>query len=242
MNRSLLAEAVAELSGHLCFRRLLGLKAIALSPAAREALERLNEASSSPGLDRAAALAGLAAQAEGCRRCSLAGSRTRVVFGEGSAEAEVMFVGEGPGQEEDLSGRPFVGEAGGLLTRIIKAMGFERDGVYIANVVKCRPPRNRDPKPEEAAACWPWLQAQLELIKPRVIVALGAVAAQRLLKTEARIGQLRGRFHDMDGLAVMPTYHPSYILRRGEPRELRAKVWSDVKQVLDLLGRKPPRS
>lgn len=168
-----------------------------------------------------------------CVRCKLHAGRTNLVFGVGSPDARLMFVGEGPGAEEDEQGEPFVGRAGQLLTQIIKAMGYAREQVYIANVVKCRPPGNRNPEPDEIAACSPFLRAQIAAIGPRVIVALGKFAAQTLLRTETPISRLRGRFHHVDGVPVMPTFHPSYLLRNPAAKR---EVWEDMKQVMKLLA------
>jgi uracil-DNA glycosylase len=183
-------------------------------------------------------LAALREQIGDCTRCKLHRSRTNLVFGVGSAEARLMFVGEGPGADEDQQGEPFVGRAGQLLTQIIKAMGLTREQVYIANVVKCRPPENRNPEPDEIEACSPFLRAQIELIAPEVIVALGKFAAQTLLGSETPISRLRGQFHDLGPVAVMPTFHPSYLLRNpGAKRE----VWDDMKLVMARLGISPAR-
>lgn len=169
-----------------------------------------------------------------CNRCRLADERTTVVFGEGNPHARLVFVGEGPGEHEDREGLPFIGLAGQLLTKIIGAMGFVRAEVYITNIVKCRPPLNRDPLPDEAAACRGYLLKQLDIIRPTVIVALGRVAAQNLLGTTELIGQLRGRFHEFQGVSVMPTYHPAALLRNPE---LKKAVWNDMKLVVAALGR-----
>jgi DNA polymerase len=155
------------------------------------------------------------------------------VFGTGDPAADLVFVGEAPGRDEDLKGEPFVGQAGQLLTRIIEAIGLRREQVYILNVVKCRPPNNRNPRPEEVAACRPILQAQLDCLQPRVICAMGAFAAQALLQTEERISRLRGRFHMLGSIQVMPTYHPAYLLRN--PQEKRA-VWQDMQAVQRALA------
>lgn len=164
-----------------------------------------------------------------CTRCKLHSGRNNLVFGVGNPEAELVFVGEGPGRDEDLKGEPFVGKAGQLLTRIIEAMGLKRQDVYIANIIKCRPPNNRNPEPDEISTCEPFLKKQLEAIHPRVICALGTFAAQTLLKTDSKISQLRGKFHYYEGIKVMPTFHPAYLLRN--PREKR-KVWEDMQQVM----------
>ena len=168
-----------------------------------------------------------------CRRCKLHAGRTNIVFGVGHPAARLMFVGEGPGADEDEQGEPFVGRAGQLLTQIIKAMGLAREQVYIANVVKCRPPGNRNPEPDEIAACSPFLQAQISAIAPTVIVALGKFAAQTLLQTETPISRLRGQFHALGGVAVMPTFHPSYLLRNPAAKR---EVWEDMKLVMKRLN------
>lgn len=199
--------------------------------------------------DRAARLAEVSAAVAHCTRCRLATTRTRTVFGEGSAYAEVLFIGEGPGRQEDLQGRPFVGRAGELLTRIIeKGMGLSRSEVYIANIAKCRPTvdlkfeRDRPPEPDEVAACAPYLLRQIELIRPKVIVTLGGPSTKFLLKTEVGITRLRGRWADFQGIPVMPTFHPSYVLRNGgEQSPLRKDVWHDIKLVLEKLGRPIPK-
>lgn len=176
----------------------------------------------------------LEASVRDCTRCSLHQSRTQVVFGTGDPSADLVFVGEAPGEAEDRQGEPFVGPSGQLLTRIIEAIGLRREQVYILNIVKCRPPKNRDPHPDELAACRPILQAQLDCLKPRVVCALGRFAAQALLQTDESISRLRGRFHKLGEIPVMPTYHPAYLLRN--PNEKRV-VWQDmqaIQKVLDL--------
>ncbi|MBW1777968.1 MAG: uracil-DNA glycosylase [Deltaproteobacteria bacterium] len=167
-----------------------------------------------------------------CQRCGLNAGRTRIVFGAGDPDARLVFVGEGPGYEEDRQGEPFVGAAGRLLTKIIGAMGLTRDRVYICNVVKCRPPGNRNPLPDEMDQCLPFLKRQIKSIQPRVICALGSVAAHALLGTEAPISRLRGRFHDWEGIPLMPSYHPAYLLRNPEKKR---DVWEDMKQIMALL-------
>jgi uracil-DNA glycosylase len=168
-----------------------------------------------------------------CQRCSLHSTRQNLVFGEGSPQADVVFVGEAPGADEDLQGRPFVGRAGQLLTKIIEAMGLKREEVYICNILKCRPPGNRNPLPGEILTCEPFLVRQLEAIAPKVICALGTFAAHTLLKTEVPITVLRGRFHDYHGIAVMPTYHPAYLLRNPSAKK---QVWEDVQQIMKRLN------
>ncbi len=170
-----------------------------------------------------------------CVKCSLGKTRIQFVFGEGDPHAKLMFVGEAPGRDEDQQGRPFVGRAGQLLTKIIEAMGLKREEVYIANILKCRPPNNRPPQPDEVEKCWPHLAEQIRLIQPKVLCALGSFAAKALLRTELPIGALRGKFHDVDGIPAMPTYHPAYLLRNPNDK---GKVWDDMKKVRDLLKTK----
>jgi DNA polymerase len=168
-----------------------------------------------------------------CHRCQLGDGRTNLVFGVGNPAARLVFVGEGPGRDEDLQGEPFVGEAGKLLTKIIEAMGMQRSDVYICNVVKCRPPQNRDPLPTEIEACSSFMLRQVKAINPAVIVALGKFAAQTLLAVKTPISKLRGNFFDYHGIAMMPTFHPAALLR--EP-SLKRDVWDDMKQVMKKLG------
>jgi len=186
--------------------------------------------------DREAALRALAARAEACRACGLWRGRRRLVFGEGNPAPRLLFVGEGPGREEDRVGRPFVGRAGALLDRMIRAMGFTRGEVYIANAVKCRPPENRTPTAEEMEACRPLLEEQIRILRPRVIVALGAPAARTLLKREEGITALRGRAHPYpgdEGIPVVPTFHPAYLLRKEREKP---KAWVDLQLALSLLA------
>jgi len=167
-----------------------------------------------------------------CQRCALSHKRTQIVFGEGSSQAQLVFVGEGPGFEEDRQGRPFVGAAGNLLNRIIAAMQLTRAEVYICNIVKCRPPGNRNPQSDEIAMCIPFLDRQLRAIKPAYICALGKVAAQTLLQTEVPISRLRGQFHDYQGVPLMPTYHPAYLLRNPDRKR---DVWYDMQQIMKCM-------
>jgi DNA polymerase len=185
-------------------------------------------------------LAATRAELGDCRRCPLSRGRGQIVFGEGSPEADIVFVGEGPGSEEDRSGRPFVGRAGQLLTRIIEnAMATSRQNVYICNIVKCRPPGNRTPREEEVQACLPYLEKQIEAIRPRVIVTLGQPATCALLRVQAPIHLLRGRWQTYRGIALMPTFHPSYVLRQYTV-QVRKQVFEDTQQVMSLLGRREP--
>jgi len=170
-----------------------------------------------------------------CTRCILHKGRTKVVFGEGNRKARLVFVGEGPGEQEDLSGRPFVGKAGQLLDKIIGAMGLKRGDVYICNIVKCRPPDNRTPLPDEVALCQPFLETQLALVAPKAIVALGSPASKALLKTSTGIMALRGRWQLYKGVRVMPTYHPAFVLRQYTD-EVRRAVWGDMQLVMKYLN------
>jgi DNA polymerase len=172
-----------------------------------------------------------------CRRCKLCSGRTHLVFGVGNPRARLMFVGEGPGRDEDLQGEPFVGRAGQLLTDIItKGMGLKREDVYICNVVKCRPPDNRNPEPDEVAACEPFLKKQIDLVRPEIIIALGKFAVQTLLQSKAPITRLRGQWASYHGIKLMPTFHPAYLLRNPADKKL---VWEDIKKVIkEMRGEK----
>ena len=214
---------------------------IAVSPEVAALLDAIKTS------DTASRLDDLSKQVAGCTKCELSKGRTQTVFGTGNTRAELVFVGEGPGAEEDRQGIPFVGDAGQMLTSIIeRGIKVKREDVYICNVVKCRPPGNRNPKPDEMAACEPYLFQQLELIRPKVICALGATAASCLLRLpEARVGQLRGKWHWYKDIPVRVTYHPSYLVRqKNEPDKLqdaKAKVWADIRAVIRVLnGEEPP--
>ncbi|HUP44400.1 MAG TPA: uracil-DNA glycosylase [Thermoanaerobaculia bacterium] len=189
-----------------------------------------------PREDEGDPLEELRAEALACTRCRLAGSRTQVVFGVGNPNADLMFIGEAPGRDEDLKGEPFVGRAGQLLTDIIKAMKLSRDEVYIANVIKCRPPENRNPEPDELDACRPYIRRQVELIQPKVIVTLGKFGLQSLLEKSYSISAVRGSWLEYQGIRVMPTYHPAYLLRTPAAKK---DVWNDMKKVMAELGNGP---
>ncbi len=173
----------------------------------------------------AESLAALREQALACRACALAEGRTKVVFGTGCEQPDLVFIGEAPGRDEDVQGEPFVGRAGKLLDRMMAAIGLDRRSVYIMNTVKCRPPGNRDPKPEEIAACRRWFDAQLAALSPKVVCLLGRVAAQSVLETDAPLGALRGRWHDLGGIRVRVTYHPAYLLRSPQQK---GRSWEDL--------------
>lgn len=173
-----------------------------------------------------------------CKRCKLWNGRTHIVFGTGNPDTRLLFVGEGPGEEEDRQGKPFVGRAGELLTKMIGAMGLVRDDVYIANVVKCRPPQNRNPEEDEITACRPFLEEQIAIIGPEVICALGTFAAHTLLETEVKISGLRGKVHEKGGRRIVPTFHPAYLLRNAGHKRL---AWEDLQIIMTELGLKNPK-
>lgn len=195
------------------------------------------EASPSKAL-QGESLDSVTAALQGCQRCKLSKTRTHIVVGEGNPKARMVFVGEGPGEKEDLSGRPFVGRAGQLLDKMIEALGLSRQDVYICNVVKCRPPENRNPEPDEIAACDGFLKRQIRAIQPQVIVTLGKFASQTLLKTETPISQLRGNFFDYEGSQMIPTYHPAYLLRNPSSKK---EAWEDLQKAAKVLGLKIPK-
>jgi DNA polymerase len=236
MSPATLNDVVTSVQGYLQYLQRLGVTELPL-PAVMHHEARAS--ASEPTLSAASRLQQLAEATRDCQQCRLHESRTHVVFGTGNPAAELVFVGEAPGRDEDQQGEPFVGQAGQLLTRIIEAIGLQREQVYILNVIKCRPPNNRNPLPDELAACRPILQAQLACLQPRVLCALGTFAAQVLLHTEEKISRLRGRFHPLGDIQVMPTYHPAYLLRN--PQAKRA-VWEDMQLVQRALGLRSPRS
>ena len=201
---------------------------------------------SDDSLDKNGKLLVIAEEIKTCNKCGLSAERNFPVPGEGDCNARLVFVGEGPGEDEDSTGRPFVGRSGKLLTKIIESMGLTREQVFICNTVKCHPPKNRDPLVSEKEACWGYLKTQLEIIQPDVIVALGSHAAKELLKTDLAIGKLRGKFHDFKTsekaktIKLMPTYHPAYLLRNYSV-ENRKNVWEDMQLVMKELGLEPPK-
>ncbi len=214
-----LAELAASLRQHLSYQAMMGLEWLPseLLPITQALPETLNEIKVDLGE---------------CNRCRLHSDRTHIVFGEGNHSARVVLVGEGPGREEDRLGRPFVGPAGKLLDHIIAAMGWRRQEVYICNVIKCRPPRNRDPLPDEIELCGPFLRRQLRSIRPQAILAVGSFAAQFLLSSQQPISRLRNRVYQFEGIPVVPTYHPAYLLRN--PLQKR-QAWEDVQLLLSLV-------
>lgn len=237
-----LAAMSVSLRRHLARRERAGIRSVgrelpkkatgsagdSLSASENDLFSELNPLSKAASLDELRSVIG------DCRLCKLCAGRTNLVFGVGNPNARLMFVGEGPGRDEDLQGEPFVGRAGQLLTDIItKGIGLKREDVYIANVVKCRPPDNRNPEPDEVAACEPFLKKQIELIHPEVIVALGKFAVQTLLQSKMPITKLRGQWHRYQGIKLMPTFHPAYLLRNPGDKRL---VWEDIKKVIEALG------
>jgi DNA polymerase len=249
-----LARLVAELRTNLALRRRSGLGGV---PARKSVRIRVGEGrlgrpepvaggagpSQGPADDRPTGANGLAAARADlgdCKRCRLCDGRKNIVFGVGNPNAHLVFVGEAPGADEDIQGEPFVGKAGQLLTKMIEAMGYTRDDVYICNVIKCRPPGNRNPEPDEVAACEPFLKAQLAAIRPRMIVALGKFAAQCLLRDSTPITRLRGNLRSYEGIQLMPTLHPAYLLRDPTKKKLAWKDLKAVNAVLRRLGFEPP--
>ena len=224
-----------QLTEHLKFAASLGMAGVSRDPAWRNTAESAAVPVFAPVFaSQADALAAIRADIGDCTRCKLHTlGRRQMVFGVGNPRAELMFVGEAPGADEDVKGEPFVGRAGQLLTKIIEAIGLTRDDVYIANVIKCRPPENRNPEPDEVETCEPFLFRQIDVIKPKVVVALGKFAAQGLLRTLEPISRLRGRVFDYRGSKLIPTFHPAYLLRNPSSKR---EVWEDMKLVKSLLS------
>ena len=221
-----LREMVIGLRHHLEDERNLGLEGWPRASSLPEA-----KSLSGPAMGRSpspSSLEAVRSELGDCRRCKLHPYRTQIVFGIGNPQAKLVFIGEAPGRDEDLQGEPFVGQAGQLLNKIIQAIQLRREEIYIANIIKCRPPENRNPEPDEIASCEPFLIKQLQVIRPRLICALGAFAARTLLKTEEKISSLRGNFHEYQGIPLMPTYHPAYLLRNPSRKR---EVWEDMKKI-----------
>lgn len=238
-------ETRKQILARIDYYREMGIYSFYRQPIS-EAADTLMEPSSSaeafPALphglqDKAAALKGIREDIGDCTRCRLHKGRTNLVFGVGNMNAEIMFVGEGPGADEDEQGEPFVGRAGQLLNNMISAMGIRRQDVYIANIVKCRPPGNRTPERDECDTCSPFLLRQIKVIQPKVIVALGAVAAKNLLAVNDSMANLRGRWYDFKGSRLLVTYHPAFLLR--DPRQ-KKETWKDLQMVMKYLGMKAP--
>jgi uracil-DNA glycosylase family 4 len=235
-------EIVKDIKGILLFYQALGFDALPISFEAMKRIYRekkndsyIVDSPAMPGFikSKEVSLKALREEIGDCRRCKLAAGRKNIVFGEGNPDARLMFVGEGPGREEDLQARPFVGDAGMLLTRLIEKMGFKREEVYIANIVKCRPPMNRDPERDEIESCRGFVERQIEIISPTVIISLGRISSQTLLgNATLKMTAVRGHFFDYRGVSLMPTFHPAYLLRNPKDKWL---TWSDAQMVLDKL-------
>jgi DNA polymerase len=266
-DREELLQLVGRIRTNLATRQLSGLAGVPRTPSARrpvapvasptpaavsppetapppvaEVMTTAPAADDDPSRPRGArGLAMVREELGDCQRCKLAPLRTNLVFGVGNPEAHLVFVGEAPGADEDAQGEPFVGKAGQLLTKMIEAMGYRREDVYICNILKCRPPGNRNPEPDEIAKCEPFLKAQLASLRPRMIVALGKFAAQCLLRDDTPISRLRGGFRSYEGIQLMPTFHPAYLLR--DPTK-KKEAWEDLKKVIAALKRmgiEPPQ-
>jgi DNA polymerase len=214
------------------FRSLLSGTASSDEPGSVDFSHGCEEKKDDYASHKADALENLKNEIGDCIRCKLSKNRKNVVFGEGNADASLMFIGEGPGRDEDIQARPFVGDAGKLLTSLIVKLGLNREEVYIANIVKCRPPNNRNPEEDEIITCLPFLERQIEIIAPKVIVCLGKISAQALLRSTISIGKLRGNFFHFNDIPVMPTYHPAYLLRNPKDKWL---TWGDMQKVLEKL-------
>jgi DNA polymerase len=221
-------DVIADLKAYLEYLKGMGIEAL---PAVEEKADKIIQPEGQT-LDE------IRRELGDCKRCKLHRTRQTLVFGEGSEKAKLMFIGEGPGYDEDVQGRPFVGKAGQLLTKIIQSIHLQREEVYIANIIKCRPPQNRNPEPDEIQSCYPFLMNQIQAIQPRIICALGTFAAQTLLHTDAKITTLRGRFFDLAGIKVLPTYHPAYLLRSPERKR---EVWEDMKQISEWMAKEDGR-
>ena len=221
-------DVIADLKAYLEYLKGMGIEGL---PAAEEKAENMIS-SEVPTLEE------IRRELGDCKRCKLHRTRSTIVFGEGKEKARLMLIGEGPGYDEDVQGRPFVGKAGQLLTKIIQSIHLQREEVYIANIIKCRPPQNRNPEPDEIQTCYPFLMKQIQAIQPRIICALGTFAAQTLLHTDAKITTLRGRFFDLAGIKVLPTYHPAYLLRSPERKR---EVWEDMKQISEWMAKEDGR-
>lgn len=227
--RKKLRDVVTDLQTFLEYQIADGVEALPLDR------EFLNPSPSRRGV-RKETLQEIRTDLGDCQRCRLCQGRKNIVFGVGNPRAELVIVGEAPGRDEDIQGEPFVGRAGQLLNRMLSAIGLSREEVYICNVIKCRPPENRDPLPDEVASCEPFLIRQLQAIRPKVILAMGRFAAQTLLRTEEKISKIRGQFREYQGIPVMPTYHPAFLLRNPSQRR---PVWEDLQKVQKLLSRVP---
>ncbi len=236
-------EIVKELKKAMEFYERLGFKHLPIKksdlshllevlPAVAKQNYRVSDRAGAYAPNKLKLLKDMQAEISDCRLCRLSKGRRNVVFGEGNPDAELMFIGEGPGREEDLQARPFVGDAGKVLTSLINKMGLKREDVYIANIVKCRPPSNRDPEEDEMASCSSFLEKQIEITGPRIIIALGRISAHNLTGSRIAISKLRGTFYSYKEIPVMPTFHPAYLMRNPKDKWL---TWGDVQKVLERL-------
>jgi DNA polymerase len=216
-------EMIDDLKSYLEYLKGMGI--VSLPASEMEADE--------PGQSNMITLEDVRKELGDCKRCKLHRTRKTIVFGEGNEKATLMFIGEGPGYDEDLQGKPFVGRAGQLLTKIIESVNLSREEVYITNIIKCRPPQNRNPESDEIQSCHPFLMKQISVIQPKIICALGTFSAQTLLKTDTKITALRGKVYDLEGIKVIPTYHPAFLLRNPEKKR---EVWEDMKKIVELLS------
>jgi DNA polymerase len=216
-------ELISDLKTHLEYLKGMGIVSL---PASEMKADE-------PGQSTMITLEDVRKELGDCKRCKLHRGRKTIVFGEGNEKATLMLIGEGPGYDEDVQGRPFVGRAGQLLTKILQSINLPREEVYIANIIKCRPPQNRNPEPDEIQSCSPFLMKQIRVIQPKIICALGTFSAQTLLKTDVKISALRGKLFDLEGIKVIPTYHPAFLLRNPERKR---EVWEDMKKIAELLN------
>ena len=221
-------EIIADLRSYLEYLRDMGIEALPAS----EGQSDMAFHHSSPLRSTVSTLDEIRKELGDCKRCKLHRTRRTIVFGEGNERAKLMLIGEGPGFDEDLQGRPFVGKAGQLLTKILQSISLQREEVYITNIVKCRPPQNRNPEPDEIRNCNPFLMKQISVMQPKIICALGSFSAQTLLQTDTKITALRGKLYDLGGIRVVPTYHPAFLLRNPERKR---EVWEDMKKIAELM-------
>ncbi len=224
-------EMIRDLKSYLEYLKGMGIASLPVSDLVSDQGSEIKPEKSVPS--RIMTLEEVRKELGDCKRCKLHRGRRTIVFGEDNPKATLMFIGEGPGYDEDVQGRPFVGKAGQLLTKIIESIKLTREEVYIANIVKCRPPQNRNPEPDEIESCNPFLMKQIRVIQPKIICALGTFAAQTLLKTNAKISDLRGKIFDLEGIKVIPTYHPAFLLRNPERKR---EVWEDMKKIAEFLN------
>jgi uracil-DNA glycosylase len=216
-------ELISDLKTYLEYLKGMGIVSLPAS----------EKKSDEPGQSNIITLAEVRKELGDCKRCKLHRGRKTIVFGEGNEKATLMLIGEGPGYDEDVQGRPFVGKAGQLLTKILQSINLPREEVYIANIIKCRPPQNRNPETDEIQSCHPFLMKQIRVIQPKIICALGTFSAQTLLKTETKITALHGKLFDLEGIKVIPTYHPAFLLRNPERKR---EVWEDMKKIVELIS------